>query len=109
MVTWFPLLVTLVVAGIVVGVMVNINALIGPKRVSAVKMEAFECGNPPSGSAWGRFSVRGRIAKARDVRLHRGAHLYRDLVRRTDLRMGARRARLGLGLDAYRQAEGKIR
>src|SRR5580692_4240592 len=58
MVTWFPLLVTLVVAGIVVGVMVNINALIGAKRVSAVKMEAFECGNPPSGTAWGRFSVR---------------------------------------------------
>ncbi len=58
MVTWFPILVTLVVAGIVVGVMVNINALIGPKRVTAVKMESFECGNPPSGSAWGRFSVR---------------------------------------------------
>jgi NADH-quinone oxidoreductase subunit A len=58
MVTWFPILVTLVVAGIVVGVMVNINALIGPKRVSATKMETFECGNPPSGSAWGRFSVR---------------------------------------------------
>jgi NADH-quinone oxidoreductase subunit A len=58
MVTWFPILVTLVVAGIVVGVMVNINALIGPTRVSAVKMETFECGNPPSGSAWGRFSVR---------------------------------------------------
>ena len=58
MVTWFPVLVTLVVAGIVVGVMVNINALIGPRRVSTVKMEAFECGNPPRGSAWGRFSVR---------------------------------------------------
>src|ERR1700736_6315435 len=58
MVTWFPILVTLVVAGIVVGVMVNINALIGPTRTSKVKMESFECGNPPSGSAWGRFSVR---------------------------------------------------
>lgn len=58
MVTWFPILVTFVVAGIVVGVMVNINRLIGPKRVSAIKMETFECGNPPSGSAWGRFSVR---------------------------------------------------
>jgi len=58
MVTWFPILVTLVVAGIVVGVMVNINAWIGPTRVSTVKMETFECGNPPSGSAWGRFSVR---------------------------------------------------
>src|SRR5579872_5813869 len=58
MVTWFPIFVTLAAAGIVVGVMVSINALIGPKRVSTVKMETFECGNPPSGSAWGRFSVR---------------------------------------------------
>ncbi len=58
MTTWFPVLVTLVVGGVVVGVMVSINALIGPKRPSAIKGEAFECGNPPSGSAWGRFSVR---------------------------------------------------
>ena len=59
MVTWFPVLVTLVVAGVVVGVMVIINALIGPdasQRKS--KWNPFECGNPPSGSAWGRFSVR---------------------------------------------------
>ena len=58
MVTWFPILVTLVVGGIVVGVMVSINSLIGPTRTSKVKMETFECGNAPSGSAWGRFSVR---------------------------------------------------
>jgi len=58
MLTWFPIAVTLVVAGIIVGVMVNINRLIGPRRYSRVKGEAFECGNPPSGSAWGRFSVR---------------------------------------------------
>ena len=58
MVTWFPILVTLVVAGIVVGVMVSINSLIGPSASPKVKQETFECGNPPSGSAWGRFSVR---------------------------------------------------
>lgn len=58
MVTWFPILVTLVVAGVIVGVMVSINSLIGPTRPSTVKQETFECGNPPSGSAWGRFSVR---------------------------------------------------
>lgn len=56
--TWFPIAVTLLVAGVIVGVMVTINAIIGPKRSSAVKGEAFECGNPSSGSAWGRFSVR---------------------------------------------------
>jgi NADH-quinone oxidoreductase subunit A len=58
MATWFPVLVTFIFAGLVVGVMVSINALLGPKRPSKIKGEAFECGNPSSGSAWGRFSVR---------------------------------------------------
>ncbi|MDO8431988.1 MAG: NADH-quinone oxidoreductase subunit A [Candidatus Binatus sp.] len=58
MTTWFPIAVTFVVAGLIVGVMCTINMLIGPKRPNPIKSEAFECGNPPSGSAWGRFSVR---------------------------------------------------
>ncbi|MFZ0888079.1 MAG: NADH-quinone oxidoreductase subunit A [Candidatus Binataceae bacterium] len=58
MLTWFPIAVTFVVAGLIVGVLVTINQLIGPRRHSPVKGEAFECGNPPTGSAWGRFSVR---------------------------------------------------
>jgi NADH-quinone oxidoreductase subunit A len=58
MTTWFPVVVTLIIAGLVVGVMCTINMLLGPKRPSEIKGAAFECGNPPSGSAWGRFSVR---------------------------------------------------
>jgi NADH-quinone oxidoreductase subunit A len=58
MTTWFPVAVTLLVAGVIVGVMCTINMLIGPKRPSEIKSEAFECGNPPSGSAWGRVSLR---------------------------------------------------
>jgi NADH-quinone oxidoreductase subunit A len=58
MLTWFPIAVMFAVGAIIVGVMVNINRLIGPRRPSAIKGEAFECGNPASGSAWGRFSVR---------------------------------------------------
>ena len=58
MTTWFPVLVTFVFAAVVVGVMVSINSIVGPKRPSAIKSEAFECGNPSSGGAWGRFSVR---------------------------------------------------
>ena len=57
--TWFPIVVTLGLTGLVVGGMVTVNRLLGPRPVqSAVKGEAFECGNPTSGSAWGRFSVR---------------------------------------------------
>ncbi len=58
MATWFPVLVTFLFAGLIVGAMVSINAILGPKRPSKIKSEAFECGNPSSGSAWGRFSVR---------------------------------------------------
>lgn len=58
MTTWFPIVVTIIVAGVIVGAMCTLNMLIGPKRPTQIKSEAFECGNPPSGSAWGRFSVR---------------------------------------------------
>jgi NADH-quinone oxidoreductase subunit A len=58
MTTWFPVAVTLLVAGVIVGAMCTLNMLIGPRRPSKIKSESFECGNPPSGSAWGRFSVR---------------------------------------------------
>jgi NADH-quinone oxidoreductase subunit A len=58
MLIWFPIAFTIAIAAVVVGVMVNINRLIGPRRPSVVKGESFECGNPPSGVAWGRFSVR---------------------------------------------------
>jgi NADH-quinone oxidoreductase subunit A len=56
---WFPIAVTIVVSALVVGGMVTINRLIGPRPPrDKVKGEAFECGNPPSGSAWNRFSIR---------------------------------------------------
>jgi len=58
MATWFPIGVTLLVAALIVGVMCTINMLVGPARPSLIKGEPFECGNPPSGSAWGRFTVR---------------------------------------------------
>jgi len=46
-------------AAVVIGGMVMINRLIGPRNPGPkAKGEAFECGNPSTGSAWGRFSVR---------------------------------------------------
>ncbi len=45
-------------AAVVVIVMVSAGRLLGPRNRTAAKLEPFECGNPPSGAAWGRFSVK---------------------------------------------------
>jgi NADH-quinone oxidoreductase subunit A len=58
MTTWFPLAVIIGFAALVVGLMVSANRILGPRRPDPIKGESFECGNPSSGSAWARFSVR---------------------------------------------------
>lgn len=45
-------------SAVIVGAMVSLNRLLGPRATNPAKEEAFECGNPPTGSAWGRFTVR---------------------------------------------------
>ncbi len=55
---YVAVLVSFVLAGLVAGVLLGAGALLRPFRPSAVKSEAFECGNPASGPAWGRFSVK---------------------------------------------------
>lgn len=55
---YLPVLILFTLTAGVVGLMVNLGRWFGPRRPSAVKSEAFECGNPPTGSAWGRFSVK---------------------------------------------------
>ena len=35
-----------------------VTAVMAPRSSTPVKEEPFECGNPSSGSAWGRFSVK---------------------------------------------------
>ena len=115
--TWFPILVTLAVAAWS-SAMVTINRLTGPRRPSKIKGETFECGNPPSGSAWGRFSVRFYLTallflvfdvevvflypwavQLRQLGMFgfgRGAGLHRDPRGRPRLRLAARRAGLDL-------------
>ena len=46
------------IAALVAAVLLGAGALLRPSRPSAVKAEAFECGNPPSGPAWRRFDVK---------------------------------------------------
>jgi NADH-quinone oxidoreductase subunit A len=55
---YLSILVTFIVTGAVVGLMVSLGRLLGPTRPSAIKGESFECGNPSTGSAWGRFAVK---------------------------------------------------
>src|SRR5215470_18758211 len=58
MAQYIPVLIALVLGGVVAGAMVFASTLLGPKKHTAVKDEPFECGNPASGTAWGRFSVK---------------------------------------------------
>ncbi len=53
-----PLFLTLLVAVGLGSVILVLNALVGPRRPSTVKAEAFECGNPSSGTARDRFAVK---------------------------------------------------
>jgi NADH-quinone oxidoreductase subunit A len=54
---YFPIFVSFLLAGVVVSLFLCAARLLGPKKPSAVKGLAFECGNPPRGSAWAQFSV----------------------------------------------------
>ena len=45
-------------AAIVVAVMCSASMILGAHRPNAVKQTVFECGNPPTGPARGRFSVK---------------------------------------------------
>ena len=55
---YLPIVVTFAVAALVPALFLAVGTILGPRRPSAVKAEAFECGNPPSGPAWGRFAVK---------------------------------------------------
>jgi NADH-quinone oxidoreductase subunit A len=55
---YIPVLIMFAFAAIVVMVLLNAGRVLGPRNPTEVKLETFECGNPPSGSAWGRFSVK---------------------------------------------------
>jgi NADH-quinone oxidoreductase subunit A len=55
---YLPVLVTFVLGGAVVAAMIGLGRLLAPRQPTPTKTQAFECGNPPSGSAWGRFSVK---------------------------------------------------
>jgi NADH-quinone oxidoreductase subunit A len=51
-------LIMALVAAAIPALFVGVSRALGPRRPSHVKAEPFECGNPASGPAWGRFSVK---------------------------------------------------
>lgn len=55
---YVPVLATAVIAVLVPSIFLLVSWGLSPRRPSLVKSEAFECGNPPSGPAWGRFGVK---------------------------------------------------
>lgn len=56
---YVPVLVIFALTGVVMLVLRGANRFLAPKTHNQeVLGEAFECGNEPSGSAWGRFSVK---------------------------------------------------
>lgn len=85
--------------------MLGLGSVLGPKQRSSVKMQAFECGNAPSGEARGRFSVKFYMIAIMfvlfDVEaafLFPWAVLYRDLGMLGLTTMGIFALILGYGL-----------
>jgi NADH-quinone oxidoreductase subunit A len=52
------ILITVGIAFLVIAILLGAGAFLRPRHPTATKGEAFECGNPPSGPAWGRFDVK---------------------------------------------------
>jgi NADH-quinone oxidoreductase subunit A len=55
---YLPILMVFVIAAGVAGLLLGIPSLIAPRRLSAVKLEPFECGKPPISLPEGRFAIR---------------------------------------------------
>jgi NADH-quinone oxidoreductase subunit A len=54
---YIPIVVTILLVCGMMGVVLAVNSMVGPKRRKGVHEEPFECGSPPIGDARQRFSV----------------------------------------------------
>jgi len=59
---YIPVVIALLLCGGIATLMTFASTLLGASKHTAVKDEPFECGNPSSGSALGRFSVKFYLA-----------------------------------------------
>lgn len=58
LVDYIPLAIVLLLSGLLAMVIVGVTAVLGPKKFSAIKSDAFECGSDVIGSARQRFAVK---------------------------------------------------
>ena len=105
------------VAAFIVGVLVSLNRIIGsrPALSTAAKGEAFECGSPPTGTAWARFSVKFYLVAilfivfdVEVVFMYPWAVVYKEVGLVALLDMGVFLAILFLGL-IYGWSQGALR
>jgi len=55
---YLPLAIAMLVAGVMAVGIVIVASVLGPKRPTRIKLEPFECGSEPIGSARQRFAVK---------------------------------------------------
>ena len=55
---YLPVIIMFALSGFVVATFLGLGWALSPRNRTAVKLTTFECGNEPSGSAGGRFSVK---------------------------------------------------
>ncbi len=85
---YVPLLMQLLVAGGIATGMVILSALLGKRKWSRAKMQAYECGMTPQGDALHRFSVKFYLVAmlfilfdVEAIFLIPWAVIYRDLIK----------------------------
>ncbi len=85
---YVAIVLTMVLSAGLVGAILVLNAVLGPKRPSPVKERPFECGNPPADTPRKRFHVKYYVVAiafvAFDIEavfLFPWAVMYRDLLK----------------------------
>lgn len=58
LVDYIPLAIVLLVSGLLAMIIVGVTSVLGPKKLSAIKSDPFECGSEAIGSARQRFAVK---------------------------------------------------
>ena len=85
-----PLVLQLLIAAVLASLLVSLSSLIGWRRPSRAKQQAYECGMEPTGDAREPFSVRFYLVAmvfilfdVEAIFLYPWAYVYRDMLKAT--------------------------